>query len=108
MYTKQQVTRGIIAYLLKELENNNCKDIRFWAIPFAGEPIIMEYISQFDDILKSMKLMTDDGMIDIDSTYDRLVKIAEEQGPITHKIKLIGPMKLSAEDVMRMYNCIKG
>lgn len=107
MYTKQQITKGVIAYLLQELANNQCHDIRKWAIPFAGEPYIMGYIDQFDDILKVMNLITDDGLIDIDSVYNRLVKIAEEQGPITHEIKFIGPMKLSTEDVMRLYNIIK-
>lgn len=108
MYTKQQITNGIIAYLLQELTNNNCKDIRSWAIPFAGEPFIMEYLNQFDGVLKSMHLMTDDGMVDLDSAYNRLVKISEERGPITQNIRFLGPMKFSTEDVMRLYNCIKG
>ena len=107
MYTKQQITNGVIAYLLQELSNNNCQDIRKWVIPFAGEPYIMGVLNQFDDVLKTMNLMSDSGEIDVDSIYNRLVHIAEERGPITHNIKVLGPMKLSSEDVMRLYNCIK-
>lgn len=107
MYTKQQICRGAVAYLLQEMSNNKCDDIRKWAIPFAGEFYIMKYLDQMDDVLKEMNLMSEDGMIDIDSVYNRMVRIAEEQGKIRLELPFIKGMTIGQEDVMRIYNCIK-
>ena len=107
MYTKQQIVKGFLAYLLQELANNGCQDIRKWMIPFAGEPFIMNMVDRYDDVLKSMNLMSENGEIDVDSVYNRLVKIAESSGPITQDLPVIGKMKFGTEDVMRIYNCIR-
>lgn len=108
MYTKQQIVQGTVAYLMQEMANNGCDDLRKWAIPFAGEFYIAKYLDQMDPILKDMNLMSEDGLVDVDSLYNRLIRIAEEQGAITVELPVVKRMKLSQEDVMRVYNCIRG
>ena len=104
MVTKEKFKTGICAYVERELVPK-VRGVRKWMLLLGT----IEILNNSDSYIKKMEstsYVQSDGMIDIDKLYSDLHPIAEETGPVTEHIPLIGDVSFNARDIELLYKYI--
>lgn len=109
MVNISQLRNGIILYLDNELLHK----MTGWQKWLTGA-YLTRVMAKADDIFKTVKenpaikaldLIDEDGMIDIDEIYSCISPQAKKES-IQLQIPLIGEIKITSDDVDKMYRCI--
>ena len=106
--TVQQISEGVGRYIDNELMPK-VPGIRKWMLGIAGiysGQMIETKIKEYGSVLKSVGIMSEDGMIDIDKFLPHMKAIASQSGPVTEHIALLGDITFDASDVEKLYSYI--
>lgn len=108
--TVQQVSEGIGRYIDNELVPK-VPGVRKWMLAVAGVyagKMAGDKISENSKLLKSVGIMSEDGMVDIDKFLPYMKSIAAQGGPVTEHIAMLGDITFDASDVDKLYSYIVG
>ena len=103
--TVQKMKDAMMLYINNEF-SSKFSDFRKWAIPLAGMGLVNAYVEplldKYGEFAISMGYMTEDGLIDVDATFDTLLSIAKEQGDIVQYIPMLGDVTFSFKDIQKL------
>lgn len=108
--TVQQISEGIGRYIDNELMPK-VAGIRKWMLGVAGiyaGQMASDKIVGSSDLLKSVGIMSEDGMIDLDKFMPYVKSMASQSGPVTEHISMLGDITFDASDVDKLYQYILG
>ena len=106
--TASQISEGIARYVDRELVPK-VPGIRKWILGASGAyigNIVSAWISRYSDILSKTGVMSEDGMIDLDSLVSSLRKTASENGQVTEHMPIIGDVTFDSSDIEKLYSYI--
>lgn len=111
MVSFNQVINGVTRYIDEEILSK-ISDWRKWVLGAAVGIGISRSTDMFNQlkqtpIIKAMKLVDENDMIDIDTIYTEVLKQAQK-GAITFEVPALGALTLNHSDVEKMYQFIKG
>ena len=112
MVAFDQFARGVGNYI----ENEIIAILPGWKKWVAGGLVAMALdrsaaifkVAKDHPVIKSMGIIREDGMIDVESLYKYFRAAADKTGPITIEVPLAGAFKASAQDLDNLYNKIIG
>ena len=108
--TVNQISEGLGRYIDSELMPK-VPGIRKWmlgvAAVYAGQ-MVNAKIAENAKLLKSVGIMTEDGMIDLDKFMPYMKSLAAESGPVTEHISMLGDITFDSSDVEKLYQHIAG
>lgn len=112
MVTFEQTVKGIAAFIEAEIISM----LPGWKKWAAGGLVAMALdrsasifkTAKDHPVIKSMGIIREDGMIDVESLYKYFRAAADKTGPITIEVPLAGALKVSAQDLDNLYNKIIG
>ena len=108
--TVNQVSEGLASYIDHELVPK-VPGIRKWVLGVAGAyagSMVVEKIKEHKDLLTSLGIMTEDGMVDIDKVMPYMKTMANQSGPVSEHFPMIGDVRFDASDVDKLYSYIIG
>ena len=104
MVTKEQFKNGVLRYVDNEIANK-VGGVRKWLVIIAST----EMTANMDSLLSKLPkngYVQNDGMIDIDRLYTDMHRIAEQTGPVTEHIPVIGDVTFNTSDIESLYRYI--
>lgn len=104
MVTKEQFKNGVLRYVDNEIANK-VGGVRKWLVIIAST----EMTANMDSLLSKLPkngYVQEDGMIDIDRLYTDMHRIAEQTGPVTEHIPVIGDVTFNTSDIESLYRYI--
>ena len=104
MVTKEQFKNGIIKYVENEIANK-VGGVKKWIVLIASVEIAANIDSLISKLPKN-DYVHSDGMIDIDRLYADMHKIAEQTGPVTEHMPVIGDVTFNSRDIESLYQYI--
>lgn len=109
-YSKEQIINGIYKYIDNEIISK-CDVIHKWltktAIDMAMKRADYIYEEFYNNpIIKSLKIINENGNIEIDDIFDILKNNANMYGEATINIPIVGYITISSSDVERLKNYI--
>ena len=108
--TPAQISDGIARYVDSELVPK-MPGVRKWILGISGAylgAMAEQKIRENEQMLRSIGIMSDDGMIDIDSLRTRLMSTASSTGPVTEHMPLFGDVTFNSSDVEKLFSFIAG
>jgi hypothetical protein len=102
MVTIDQFKRGIDTYFTREVFPKLPEGKRFVAA--FGTALLMDGVDKLP-IVKTLGLVTEDGMIDIERAYTA-AKSASNVAPLVVEAPIIGTMRFMPNDIDRLYQLI--
>ena len=108
--TVQQISEGIGRYIDSELMPK-VPGVRKWMLAVAGVyagKMVEDRIQENSKLLQSVGIMTEDGMVDIDSFLPYMKSVAAQSGPVTEHISMLGDITFDSSDVEKLYTYIVG
>lgn len=106
--TVNQVSEGIATYIDRELVPK-VPGIRKWILGMSGayvSKISQSMIENNRKILVSSGIMSEDGMIDIDTLITQLKISATANGPVTEHIPILGDITFDSTDIDKLHTYI--
>lgn len=106
--TVGQVAQGVATYIDRELVPK-VPGIRKWVLGISGAyagKMIEEKVDEYRDLLISIGVMEEDGMIDIDTLASHLKKSAAVNGPVTEHFPMLGDITFDSGDVDKLHTYI--
>lgn len=108
MYTKEQVTSGIMAYVTREV---------IAKLPTSGKWIVGAMVQMMarnmdkvysNGILSMLGAIDENGLIDVDMVCDSFKESANNYGSLCMDVPMVGTLTFSAHDIDRMREFIRG
>lgn len=106
--TVQQISEGIGRYIDNELMPK-VPGIRKWMLGVAGiyaGKMVGDKIMENKALLTSAGIMSEDNMVEIDRFMPYMKKMADQSGPVTEHISVLGDITFDATDVEKLYTYI--
>lgn len=104
-----QIEQAVILYAKKEWLDK-LQGLNKWLLLGATGIATVKAEQIANQLLKSplaAAVVDDDGLIDIDMVYQQMIAAAEEAGPVTQDIPIIGQVKFDRSDIEKLYNMIQ-
>ena len=108
--TADQMAEGLARYIDGELVPK-APGLRKWMLGMAGGyagKMVLDKVNQNRALLESIGIMTPDGTIDMDRLYTQMRAVADNSGPVTEHIPMMGDITFSSDDIDKLYHYITG
>lgn len=108
--TVDQIAKGIADYIDRELVPK-VPGLRKWGLGFMGGRsayLVQHYLNDHREQLVMMGIMSEDGMVDVDTIASEFSRIASVQGPVTEHIPIFGDVTFSSSDIDKLHAYIVG
>ena len=106
--TVNQISEGIATYIDRELVPK-VPGIRKWVLGMSGAYVLkvaQDMIEENRKLLVSAGIMSEDGMIDIDTLASQLKRSAATNGPVTEHFPILGDITFDSSDVDKLHTYI--
>ena len=106
--TVDRIAEGVATYIDRELVPK-VPGIRKWVLGMSGAyaiKMVQDKVAENKNLLTSIGIMSEDGMVDIDTLAANMKRSAQENGAVTEHFPMLGDITFDSGDVEKLYTYI--